>query len=334
MRLTIVHNELNKAVSESGNSNVAGFFWNDVERCRKMSKDDTLLNNDGISIHNREVSMNMEKTNKLSGLCNLFLPFLGAVVGASLASHFNRIIYFFAGLLAGVMLACLYGCIRKASAANESNQIVNQMAENPNDILINESIEKIEQTLRLRKAACERLRVNEFWIQIINIYYSCFTAVLAICSLREFADFIALPSAIFTVVVALLVTFANSQRYGDRANDLKANCIDIQLSLNQCRMLKEKICAKNPGLNSGQYWYDEEDRSALKKIMEEYIKKLGDSENSGIAEKWKYGEKCDLPKYYIYILIKALFIIALLLVPIAFVLVNYSAFLQLFLYKR
>lgn len=41
------------------------------------------------------------------------------------------------------------------------------------------------------------------------------------------ADWVGAPSAIFTVVVALLVIYANSKRYTERANDLKANCIDL-----------------------------------------------------------------------------------------------------------
>lgn len=269
----------------------------------------------------------MKNKDKFFGLYNLFLLLFGGFIGALLSSHFSRILYFFAGIFGGIILSCLYSCREKSLTVNKTD--IN--AECKTDTPINENMEEIEHTLHMRTAACERMRLNEFWIQIINIYYSCFTAVLAICSLCGDNEFIDIPSAIFTVVVALLVTFANSQKYGDRANDLKANCIDIKRSLNQCRMLGDKTDAKNSGADGMQCRYDENDRKALEKIMEEYFKKLGDSENSGIAEKWKFGKPHDLYKYYIYISLKILLILIFLSIPVIFVFLYRAEFINIFI---
>ena len=66
-------------------------------------------------------------------------------------------------------------------------------------------------------------------IQLISIYYSVFTAILAVLGLvgKELNDFLDVPSVLFTIAVAILVTFANAQRCGSRANDLSSNCSDL-----------------------------------------------------------------------------------------------------------
>lgn len=265
--------------------------------------------------------MNNNSCNTKTIMCLLAAAFWGAFLGVTIQPHLSNILLVVIGIL--VCLIFFWGkniCLQRSGVISES--IVNPEGMNIDEL--DKNIEHIERVLKVRQYAAERLRGNEFWIQTINIYYSCFTAVLALCSLRNEADFLTLPAACFSIIVALLVTYANAQRYGARANDLRANCIDLELSLQQCHQLiidlKQKQ-DKEP-FDTG---YEK-----LKDIMREFIKKQGDSEEPVPADRWKYSkDEVDHIKYIVYMWIKACFIMVLLIIPIIYVIVNYNNFLEL-----
>lgn len=163
---------------------------------------------------------------------------------------------------------------------------------------------EIENTLNRRKSAVQRLRNFEFWIQIINVYYSCFTAIIAIIGLSENGSFLSVPSTLFTVTVAILVTYANSQKCGQRANDLQINCNDLQKNLTDLLLCKS----------------DDE----VKKVMDEFYKNLGDSETGSIIDEWKHSHKWKYKVFYIFPV--TILIIAFFMVPILFFLINLEKF--------
>lgn len=45
--------------------------------------------------------------------------------------------------------------------------------------------EEIEKTYELRNITYQRLRVQNFWTRILEIYYSVFTALLSVCSIMK-----------------------------------------------------------------------------------------------------------------------------------------------------
>ena len=118
--------------------------------------------------------------------------------------------------------------------------------------------EEIEKTYELRYITYQRLRVQNFWTRILEIYYSVFTALLSVCSIMKNGEFISQHSVCFTVAVAILVCFANAQNFSGRAHDLEANLADL---------LKLQICVE---------------------LYKEYIKKCGDSEYHSIIDEYKY----------------------------------------------
>ena len=70
--------------------------------------------------------------------------------------------------------------------------------------------EEIEKTYELRNITYQRLRVQNFWTKILEIYYSVFTALLSVCSIMKNREFISQESVCFTVAVAILICFANA----------------------------------------------------------------------------------------------------------------------------
>lgn len=109
-------------------------------------------------------------------------------------------------------------------------------------------------------------------------------------------------------MVAILVTYANSQKCGERANDLQTNCYDLKRNLDEIELCQS----------------DDE----LKKIMDDFHRNIGDSENGGIIDSWK----CDgLTRFYICYLIPFLLLIfALFLIPILFFVFNFKNFIAIF----
>lgn len=48
--------------------------------------------------------------------------------------------------------------------------------------------EEIEKTYELRNITYQRLRVQNFWTKILEIYYSVFTALLSVCSIMKMGN--------------------------------------------------------------------------------------------------------------------------------------------------
>lgn len=254
----------------------------------------------------------------------LCAAFAGGFIGTLICPHLNNLLFTLIGVLIGLIFSWFYSlCTRKPISGS-----VYSIEEKFTDIeQLNESMKIMERILTLRTCAAERLRQNEFWIRTLNIYYSCFTALLALCSLREKAEFLVLPSACFTITVAILVTYANAQKYGDRANDLRANCIDLELSVQECRNLNQIAVKKRDKTKST---LGENEENELKRIMSDFIKKQGDSESHTISDAWKCSRDAeDKIKYSVYLGIKAGMIFILFLIPVLYVGMNYGNFTKL-----
>ncbi len=188
--------------------------------------------------------------------------------------------------------------------------------------LIDEHLKRIEETIALRNLATVRLKTNEFWLQTINIYYSCFTAILALLSLKEGADFLTVPSAIFTVTVAILVAYANALKYGSRANDLRANCYDLMTTQTNLYLLKNQLpktlCFPiSKSINITE----------IQNTLNEYVKNLAGSENHSIIDEWKHDKN---PKYFwFHILPLSALIFLFFMIPIIFLIWKHTDFIQL-----
>ena len=155
-------------------------------------------------------------------------------------------------------------------------------------------------------------------IQLISIYYSVFTAILAVLGLvgKELNDFLDVPSVLFTIAVAILVTFANAQRCGSRANDLSSNCSD----------LGERFSEVTEILNRPNN-VSRANHSELKECMARFYKNLGDSEEHSIVDEWKYTGNW---LYSLYLSLKIVVIYLLIMIPIIFVFCYWDNFLHLF----
>ena len=87
---------------------------------------------------------------------------------------------------------------------------------------------KVENTYTRRILASQRLLSNERYIQGINIYYSCFAAIVTVLNLIYPGRTFNTASAILTVVLAISIVYLNSQKYGHRAQQLQTNYIALQ----------------------------------------------------------------------------------------------------------
>lgn len=186
--------------------------------------------------------------------------------------------------------------------------------------------EDVEKECKLRQYACQRLKVQEFWNKILEVYYSVFTALLAVAGTVENGVFLTMPSACFTVASAIIVCFANAQNYARRAHDLEANISDLLI-----------FRAELDEVSSEKY----------EKYVKNFYKKCGDSERPGLVDKCKCKEKHkhkdnnksnnnenetnnDENKallriwYYAYVIGYSIFIIVLFLLPVMFVILHFN----------
>lgn len=89
-------------------------------------------------------------------------------------------------------------------------------------------LKRIVGTTRLNRInAANRLQRTENFLQGINIYYSCYTAVLAILSLVVENKSLSVWSAALTVILAISIVYLNAQKYGSRAQELQTNYIAL-----------------------------------------------------------------------------------------------------------
>lgn len=75
--------------------------------------------------------------------------------------------------------------------------------------------------------AANRLQRTENFLQGINIYYSCYTAVLSVLGLVVDNKSLSVWSAALTVILAISIVYLNAQKYGSRAQELQTNYIAI-----------------------------------------------------------------------------------------------------------
>ena len=185
---------------------------------------------------------------------------------------------------------------------------------------------EVKQIYYCRDYAAKRLTQDEFWIQILSIYYSVFTALLAVLSLVGDAknDFLDVPSVLFTVAVAILVTFANAQRCGSRANDLNSNCNDLGERFSEVMSIIDAPIYSSDSTEKASEFNNVE----LKNCMSHFYKNLGDSERHSFVDEWKYANSW---LYYIYLAIKIILIYLLIIVPLVFVFCNLDHFKTLLL---
>ena len=181
---------------------------------------------------------------------------------------------------------------------------------------------EVKMIYTCRYYAAIRLIRDESKIQIISIIYSVFTALLALLSLRgDDASFLALPSVMFTVAVAILVTFANAQKCGARANDLFTNCRDLRMRLDEVTKIVDEW---KDSISSTEKKTKEDELMAC---MKAFSDNLGDSEEHTIVDEWKY---CGSWLFNIYLMMKILFCYSLILIPVLFLLCNLDNILKLF----
>lgn len=88
--------------------------------------------------------------------------------------------------------------------------------------------DRVWMTRKARINASERLLSLEKFIQYINIYYSCFICILSVYGLVIINDKIGIISTILSIILTISMVYLNSQRFGDRAQQLKNNYINLQ----------------------------------------------------------------------------------------------------------
>lgn len=186
------------------------------------------------------------------------------------------------------------------------------------DAYANECYYEVKCVYSCRRFAAQRLMWSEFCIQTVNIYYSVFTAILAVFSLTPKSDFLQIPSVLFTITVAILVTYANAQKCGSRSKDLAANCSDLGKRYTEIVSL----------INSDAYKYAcGKSHAELKEKMKEFYNDLGDSEDHTIVDEWKY---TDSWLFYFYIAAIAILVFLLFIVPIGFIGLYHTEFIEIF----
>lgn len=132
--------------------------------------------------------------------------------------------------------------------------------------------------------AANRLTGTEDFLQGINIYYSCFSAILAVLSLLSSKTEIAVWSTLLSIILAISIVYLNAQKYGSRAQEFKTNYIALhELLFDIQREIAE---------------YRAEENLATEKMNElqaQYCKLLQTSENhinlDYLKQKWHYDYK-------------------------------------------
>ena len=162
-------------------------------------------------------------------------------------------------------------------------------------------LEKLENaiwtTRKNRINAEERLLSINRFVQHINIYYACLSAAIAIVSLWYTDKALTMLGAILAPIVTICVIFSNSQRYEQRAADIKRNYIKLQKILYQVQRLELA---------------DAIDPTQLESLENGYCELMSEVENHHQCDYWKtvyqsgFAGKNDAPpkfekwKYFLY----------------------------------
>lgn len=137
------------------------------------------------------------------------------------------------------------------------------------DKKLTELKDKVWMTRKARINASQRLICLEKFIQYVNIYYSCFLCILSIYGLTTTNDKIGIISTILSVILTISIVYLNSQKFGDRAQQLKNNYISLQKLLFRLDNLDGNITCD------------------LTKLQDEYIDLLSNCENHSNSDYYK-----------------------------------------------
>lgn len=187
---------------------------------------------------------------------------------------------------------------------------------------IEKNIEEIKEIIEKRTKKAKRLETEGKWENRLNIYYSCFTAALAVLSVSPGSSFLTLPGAVFTVLLAILVIYASAQRSVERAHDLRANCRDIQRKLLEIeytmncydRERKEELNKESGDVNQNEL---------LEKLVYEILDALDLQKDS------EYPSEEDCKEYNLS-RPKTVLVVVLFFIPILFIVVYSGNFFELF----
>lgn len=122
---------------------------------------------------------------------------------------------------------------------------------------------KIELTRKNRIHAAERLLRHEQFVQDINIYYSCVSAIVTILGLLYPEMSFSIASAIMTVILAISIVYLNAQKYGSRAQQMQMNYLGLQ-----------QLGFETDRAINGEY-----ESNKLAELQERYVELLQTSEN-------------------------------------------------------
>lgn len=127
-------------------------------------------------------------------------------------------------------------------------------------------------TRKNRINAEERLLSINRFVQHINIYYACLSAAIAIVGLWYTDKALTMLGAILAPIVTICVVFSNSQRYEQRAADIKRNYIKLQKILYQIQRLELE---------------DTLEPTQLESLENEYCELMSEVENHHQCDYWK-----------------------------------------------
>lgn len=148
--------------------------------------------------------------------------------------------------------------------------------------------DKVAIILAERTKSAKRLEAEGKWIDRINIFYSCFTAILAIIGVTKYnTDFLPIISACYTVILTILVVYASTLRCIARAHDLRANCIDLEKILKDIDSEMETAITIN---NDTRTVTDNDAYDKASKLIDKALELQKDSEYPSAEDR----EKCEL----------------------------------------
>lgn len=90
-------------------------------------------------------------------------------------------------------------------------------------------------------------------MQGINIYYSCYTAVLALLGLIIENKPLTVWSTALTVILAISIVYLNAQKYGNRAQELQTNYIALHKLLFDIEQAEAKNDISNLEIFTNKY---------------------------------------------------------------------------------
>lgn len=153
---------------------------------------------------------------------------------------------------------------------------------------------EIDKVIKLRGNTYKRIKVQDLITKILEIYYSVFTAILSVVGVKIGESYLTIPAACFTVTVAIMVCFFNSQGFARRAHDLEANLTDLNVLRKEVELNKKEIA-----------------ENEYTKYYQKFYKKQGDSEYPALIDELKESD-LKIIWYLIVIIVGVLFFIVMI----------------------